>query len=167
MFICGICCKNLLPPFFGFADFLYFFEAVKAAFVDPAANPGSFIPVIGACQIIRPERPGSALVRPDRINPANSFTIFFLKEYTVFCYRLFDNTCPRHNTLDIFSPQLAYGHFKKFSDKFHLRPSQPDISLSRPGTAIAAPGTLEMQTANIPFCLSHCFFKPQSSQRKL
>ena len=76
-----------MPPVFLLSDFFYFLEAVPSAAVYTGAFLNCLVPGAGAGQIAQPERPYSALVRPNIVYLATAIG----KEYAVFGQRMFNN----------------------------------------------------------------------------
>lgn len=148
-----VCLFRILPPLSKPLDFFYFLETVVPASIDAGAFSCRFVPVARPAQVARPERPASALARPDRINRTLPSTSFALQEYTVFCQMVLNNRRSKPDTLEIFLPELSYCHFQKISNYFNLRLRHPDIPLPGPGAAPPTPLALKMQAGNIPFSI--------------
>jgi hypothetical protein len=129
---------------------LYFLEAVKPSAVDTAAFLSDFVPGIWADKVARPKRPASALARPNSVNHTRFPAAGFLKEYTIFGCRVFDNRCPKTDALQELTPQLLWCHLKKIRDYLNLRPGDPYIPFAWPGAASPALHALKMQPGNIP-----------------
>ena len=92
------------PPFSVLSGLFYFLEAVSPAFVNTAALLDRPVPGIRAFEVFRPERPDSALARPDRIYDAPFLTIDSSQEYTIFSNRLLNNRRSKPDPLEVFPP---------------------------------------------------------------
>jgi hypothetical protein len=82
---------------------------------------------------------------------------------------VFNNCHSQADASQIFFTQIFGCYFQKLGNKLNLRPSDPNIAFTRPGTAPAAPHTFEMQARNIPLYsalilihLSYSITQPQS-----
>jgi len=129
--------------------------------VDTGALKGGAVPLVGRYQIIRPERPGPALIRPNGINSTAPFVVGIGQKNAVPGYRLLDDGRSLTNTLDIFAPQLLSRFIYILCNKGNLSLSNPDITLIWPGATRPTLQTLKMQTPNIPlgfvFVIRHGF----------
>jgi hypothetical protein len=150
----------VLPPLFVLFDFFYFLEAVEPAAIYAGTSLNCSVPGSRISQIVRPERPASALGRPNRINCAFFPVVSPLQKYTVFTPSLFNKRCPQPDLLQCPLPQLCGGLFEKIRDDFKLRPADPDVTFRRSGAASAAANTFEMQAADIPLIVVFGHFLP-------
>ncbi len=123
---------------------------METAAIDTAAFLGCLVPGGWAFQIVLPKRPHSALAWTDRVNHTSFLAIALLQKYAIFSAWLFNNRCPKPDTLEILLAHLPGFNLQEISDEFNLRRSYPDITFIRPGAASAALHTLKMQTTNIP-----------------
>jgi hypothetical protein len=132
--------------FFG----LYLLRAVKCAAVDTRALLAGHIPVVGVGQIVRPKRPASALLRPDRVNQTLPTSPSLLQKYAVARVRRFNDSHPQPDPFEKLLFQLFGRHIQAAGNEFDFGTAHPYISLGR---ARAAPSTLEalkMQARGIP-----------------
>ena len=108
-------CFALLPPgLFGFDFFDFLGSIAFAAIYTGTLLPGQ-VPVIDCCYIIRPEGPGPALIRPDRIDAASPLAINGFQEYAVFCAPLFNDGCATADVFEIFLNEMFRLYIEKLS----------------------------------------------------
>jgi len=134
-----------LPPLLAVSG-LDLSRGVKLTAVNAGAFETGCVPFVGAGQITRPERPGSALLRPDGVNNTPALT----QKYTVTRAGVFDDCRPQADAFQELFFQLGHGHIQMLDDKPYFGPAYPDIALSRTGAAPAALQAFEMQARSIP-----------------
>ncbi len=139
-----VCLLVLRPPFFALSYLFNLLKAVERAVIYTTAFLSCLVPVIGAFQIAFPERPGPALVWPDRVNHTSFPAVNFPQEYAVLIATLFDNRRPQSHTPQEFLPNLSGRCLQEISDELYLRPGNPDVALIWSRTAPAALPTLEV-----------------------
>lgn len=129
------------------------FDLIKRMTLAPVYAGALFarlIPVIRDVKIGIPERPCPALVGPNIVNPAPFFPVYLLQENAVIGRPCLPDRLSRANFQQERKFYLLAGHLKFIGYHFDLRRRYPYIALVRPGAALAAPGTFEMQAAGIP-----------------
>ena len=114
------------------------------------ASLGGPVPCVRTGQIIIPERPASALARPDRINCASFLALVVLQKDAVFGGWLFYDCRSQTVTFEVLFSQFGFGYLQKIRNEFDLRLAHPDVSFGRARAAPPALHALEIQTANIP-----------------
>jgi len=117
---------------------------VVPALIDTVTSPCRFVPAIAAGKIAWPERPGPALIGPNRINPASFFVAGSFEKYTVFAVRVFDYAAAQADAFEIFAANIGERDFEIVGDKLYFGPSYPDIAFARPGAAPATAATGEV-----------------------
>lgn len=100
-----------------------------------------------ALQVYRPERPGAALVRPNRIN---STAVAGEEGAVAAGVVLFDGGAFA-DAVEIFLAYRIDGFVEVFGEHFYLRFCDPDVSFFGAGATVAALVALEMQAADVPF----------------
>jgi hypothetical protein len=78
-----------------------------------------------------------------------------LKEYTVQRFRLFDKARSVTDTPAEFLARILGAHIQMLGQQLDLGFGYPDMALFRAHAALAATGTLKMQTGDIPFIIFH------------
>ncbi len=136
-------------------DHFDFLEGVELPAIDAGAAHCGQVPLVRSVQVERPERPGAALIGPDRINHASAAAVFFSsQENAVFGSGVFGDAVLSANSFKVLLFDLLGRRAQMFGEKIDLRFGNPDIALFRPGTAVAAAGTFKMQSARIPCVVS-------------
>jgi hypothetical protein len=83
---------------------------------------------------------------------------YVLQKYTIFAGGILDYRCSQPDSPQEFMSQLTGRHLEKIRYEFNLRPCNPDIALSRPRAASAAPVAFKIQAVNIPFFTQVLYF---------
>lgn len=133
-----------------FAYFFDLFKGVKFASIDSRTDRRCHVPVGRALKIRRPEGPGPALVRAGRIYAAASLTGNLRKEYAVFADRFFDYCGSVAYAPEEPAAELVESQLQMVREHFNLGLGYPYIAFVRTSAAVAALGTLKVQTADIP-----------------
>jgi len=130
------------------------FESEQRAAVDAGAFFCRFLPVVRTVEIPIPERPGPALIGPDRINRADAFVIGAdLQEDAIIGASVFDDAGAKTDACNKTFAHFRFRHAQMPGKQLDFHGGNPDIALFRPGTAVAAAGALKMQPAQIPSIL--------------
>ena len=102
-------------------------------------------------QVKGPERPGAALVGPNRVDRAAAAAVFFFcQKDAVFGGPVLLDAVFETDAFEVFFLNLFNGYPEMFGQKLYFGLRDPDVALLRSGTAVAAAGTLKMQSALIP-----------------
>lgn len=142
----------MLPPSSALSDFLNFLATVVSAIVDSGAPQAGRAPGIRVGQILRPERPGPALVRPDRVNRTAPLAVHLPQEDAVLRGPVLDDRSTHPHPPQVPAPKLARRHIQVLGDQLNLRLDHPDVPLHRPGATPAALPARKVQPPRIPSC---------------
>ena len=137
-------------PLLIFLFIQYFFEGIKPASIYAGALLSCRIPKIGTYQIPVPERPVAALRGANIVNRAAPALLGLPEEYTIACVRVLDNRKAQSHASEKLPLQFFDGHFQEIGNEADFGPAEPNIALLRPGAAMPALQTLELQSGRIP-----------------
>ena len=120
-------------------------EGVEAAMPRAGTNLSNAVPILGLFHVLGPERPGSALDRPRRIDRAARLLV---PEDTI-ATRLLDQAVAVPHPSDEPPGEFLDGFAAKLGKLLDLLGRDPHIS-GCPGAAVAASGARERQSVTIP-----------------
>jgi hypothetical protein len=130
-------------------------ECVESAFVNAGAFLGCGVPVVDAVQVVRPERPGTALHRSEIVYRTAFCVTISAKENTILCSLVFFYGNAQANAAQIFCMKVLRSHIKMLRKFFNFLLRYPYNAFFGARAAITALLAFEVKTVLVPFVFRH------------